>query len=97
MEMGSYEPLPSSGEGWPAPVPGTIPSTVSSPSSSGATDDLGGAYFPTSAPSMMDRPGISSSMNSPTVSCISGKTGYEDIKPGKLLASLGGCAVFRVA
>lgn len=83
MDMGNYDTLTSPNDAWPSTVPSTIPSTVSSPSSSGATDDLGGAYYPTSAPSLMDRPGMSSSMNSPTVSCISGKSGYDDIKPGK--------------
>ncbi|KAI0134178.1 hypothetical protein BJ170DRAFT_591166 [Xylariales sp. AK1849] len=81
MELGSYDNLSNSGDGWPSAIPRAIPSTVSSPSSSGATDDLGSAYFPTSAPSMLDRSGLSSSMNSPTVSCISGKMGYDDIKP----------------
>ncbi|KAK6074308.1 bZIP transcription factor [Seiridium cupressi] len=56
MEMGAYDTLSSPGDAWPSNVPSTIPSTVSSPSSSGATDDLGTAYYPTSAPSIMDRP-----------------------------------------
>jgi hypothetical protein len=83
LEMGAYDTLTSPGDAWPSTVPSTIPSTVSSPSSSGATDDMGSAYYPTSAPSIMDRPGMSSTMGSPTVSCISGKSGYDDIKPGK--------------
>ena len=46
-------------------------------------NDIGGAFYPTSAPSILDRPGMSSNMGSPTVSSISGKSGYDDIKPGK--------------
>ncbi|KAI1840612.1 hypothetical protein JX265_004532 [Neoarthrinium moseri] len=81
VDMNAYDSMHNSSDGWPSVVPGTIPSTVSSPSSSGATDDIGSTYFPTSAPSILDRPGLSSAMNSPTVSCISGKTGFDDIKP----------------
>ncbi|KAH8200823.1 hypothetical protein TruAng_004982 [Truncatella angustata] len=79
MEMGAYDTLSSPGDAWPSAVPSTIPSTVSSPSSSGA-DEIG-SYYPTSVPSIMDRPGMASNMGSPTVSCISGKSGYDDIKP----------------
>ncbi|KAH8670988.1 hypothetical protein BX600DRAFT_509706 [Xylariales sp. PMI_506] len=75
IDMGSYDSLSGSGDGWPSAIPRAISSNVSSPSSSGATDDLGSAYFPTSAPSILDRPTLSSTMNSPTVSCISGNTG----------------------
>lgn len=80
-DIPSYDHMTSSGEPWSSTVSCAVPSTVSSPSSSGATDDLGSAYYPTSAPaSLLDRSGLSSSMNSPTASCISGKLGYEDIK-----------------
>ena len=83
-DIPSYDHMTSSGEPWSSTVSCAVPSTVSSPSSSGATDDLGSAYYPTSAPaSLLDRSGLSSSMNSPTASCISGKLGYEDIKSGK--------------
>lgn len=83
-DIPSYDHMTSSGEPWSSTVSCAVPSTVSSPSSSGATDELGSAYYPTSAPaSLLDRSGLSSSMNSPTASCISGKLGYEDIKTGK--------------
>ncbi|KAK8126801.1 uncharacterized protein PG998_002560 [Apiospora kogelbergensis] len=76
-----YDSMGSSGEPWSSTVSCTVPSTVSSPSSSGATDELGSAYFPTSAPtSLLDRSGIPSSMNSPTASCLNGKMGYDDMK-----------------
>jgi len=80
-----YDSMGSSGEPWSSTVSCTVPSTVSSPSSSGATDELGSAYFPTSAPtSLLDRSGIPSSMNSPTASCLNGKMGYDDMKSGEL-------------
>lgn len=79
-----YDSMGSSGEPWSSTVSCTVPSTVSSPSSSGATDELGSAYFPTSAPtSLLDRSGIPSSMNSPTASCLNGKMGYDDMKSGE--------------
>ncbi|ORY65455.1 uncharacterized protein BCR38DRAFT_409146 [Pseudomassariella vexata] len=82
-EVGSYEGMShSSGDSWTPAVPCSVPSTVSSPSSSGATDEFGGSYYPTSAPAtILDRSNMSSNMNSPTVSCINGKMNYDDIEP----------------
>ncbi|KAI9900124.1 hypothetical protein N3K66_004386 [Trichothecium roseum] len=48
----SYMPFPSNCETWAATVHTSIPSTVSSPSSSANTDDYT-AYMPTSAPNSM--------------------------------------------
>ena len=79
-----YDGTGSSGEPWSSTVSCMVPSTVSSPSSSGATDELGSAYFPTSAPTLLDRSGIPSSMDSPTASCLNGTMGYDDMKSGEL-------------
>ncbi|KAK6829396.1 hypothetical protein PG989_005798 [Apiospora arundinis] len=83
-DIPAYDSMGSSGEPLSSTVSCTVPSTVSSPSSSGATDELGSAYFPTSAPtSLLGRSEISSSMNSPKASCLKGKMGYDDMKSGR--------------
>ncbi|KAK6861023.1 hypothetical protein PG995_004659 [Apiospora arundinis] len=84
-DIPAYDSMGSSGEPLSSTVSCTVPSTVSSPSSSGATDELGSAYFPTSAPtSLLGRSEISSSMNSPKASCLKGKMGYDDMKSATL-------------
>ncbi|PNH35341.1 hypothetical protein VD0002_g10119 [Verticillium dahliae] len=51
-ELGpSYVPLPDASESWGPGV--SVPSNVSSPSSSANTDEYGGAYIPTSIPAPM--------------------------------------------
>jgi hypothetical protein len=75
--------MPMPEEHWASVMPCSVPSSASSPSSSGHTDEYGGAYIPTSVPtSVMD----SASIQGPAVSCLPGKdvkVEYEEIEHGK--------------
>ncbi|KAI1270353.1 hypothetical protein F5Y18DRAFT_421845 [Xylariaceae sp. FL1019] len=77
-----YSSVPDSSDVWPTSVPCSVPSTVSSPSSSGATEDFGSNYLPTSMPTtnMLERSSIPPAMSSPTVSCMGGDMGYDNVK-----------------
>ncbi|KAI1639053.1 hypothetical protein F4809DRAFT_187175 [Biscogniauxia mediterranea] len=79
-DMSPYSNIPDTTDAWPSSVPCSVPSTVSSPSSSGAPDDYG--YLPTSAPSsaVLERTSLPPNMGSPAVSCIGSDMGFEDIK-----------------
>ncbi|KAF4419613.1 hypothetical protein CGCF413_v013284 [Colletotrichum fructicola] len=64
QELGpSYVPMPDASESWGPGIPVSVPSTVSSPSSSANTDEYGAGYIPTSVPApMMDARSIPSKM-----------------------------------
>ncbi|KAI1502609.1 hypothetical protein F5X99DRAFT_153478 [Biscogniauxia marginata] len=82
-DMSHYNNIPDTTDVWPSSVvPCSVPSTVSSPSSSGAPDDFGNTYLPTSAPSsaVLERTSLPPSMSSPAVSCIGSDIGFDDIK-----------------
>ncbi|EEY18190.1 conserved hypothetical protein [Verticillium alfalfae VaMs.102] len=70
-ELGpSYVPLPDASESWGPGV--SVPSNVSSPSSSANTDEYGGAYIPTSIPApMMEARSVPAKMD------------YDDVDSGK--------------
>ncbi|OLN81157.1 hypothetical protein CCHL11_09525 [Colletotrichum chlorophyti] len=65
QELGSsYVPMPDASESWGPGIPVSVPSTVSSPSSSANTDEYGAGYIPTSVPApMMDARSIPAKMN----------------------------------
>ncbi|KAI5927383.1 hypothetical protein F4810DRAFT_650693 [Camillea tinctor] len=79
-DMSPYSSVPDTTDAWPSSVPCSVPSTVSSPSSSGAPDDFG--YLPTSVPAsaVLERTNMPRSMGSPAVSCIDSDIGFDDIK-----------------
>ncbi|KAI1488876.1 hypothetical protein F5X96DRAFT_680150 [Biscogniauxia mediterranea] len=79
-DMSPYSNIPDTTDAWPSSVPCSVPSTVSSPSSSGAPDDYG--YLPTSAPSsaVLERTSLPPNMGSPAASCIGSDMGFDDIK-----------------
>ncbi|KAK1579530.1 uncharacterized protein LY79DRAFT_592810 [Colletotrichum navitas] len=65
QELGpSYVPMPDASESWGPGIPVSVPSTVSSPSSSANTDEYGAGYIPTSVPApMMDARSIPSKLD----------------------------------
>ncbi|WDK20769.1 bZIP transcription factor [Colletotrichum graminicola] len=65
QELGpSYVPMPDASESWGPGIPVSVPSTVSSPSSSANTDEYGTGYIPTSVPApMMDARSIPAKMD----------------------------------
>ncbi|KAK1715064.1 uncharacterized protein BDZ83DRAFT_655862 [Colletotrichum acutatum] len=65
QELGpSYVPMPDASESWGPGIPVSVPSTVSSPSSSANTDEYGAGYIPTSVPApMMDARSIPGKMS----------------------------------
>ncbi|KAK6216746.1 bZIP transcription factor [Colletotrichum tabaci] len=65
QELGpSYVPMPDASESWGPGIPVSVPSTVSSPSSSANTDEYGAGYIPTSVPApMMDARSIPAKMD----------------------------------
>ncbi|KAK0374024.1 hypothetical protein CLIM01_08628 [Colletotrichum limetticola] len=75
QELGpSYVPMPDASESWGPGIPVSVPSTVSSPSSSANTDEYGAGYIPTSVPApMMDARSILAKMSE-----------YDDVDSGKL-------------
>ncbi|KAI0108242.1 hypothetical protein F4814DRAFT_50217 [Daldinia grandis] len=73
QNISPYNNMPDATEAWPATASCSLPSTASSPVSSVSTDDFGGNYIPTSAPT---------TARSPTISCVSGETTFDDSKPG---------------
>ncbi|KAI2627360.1 hypothetical protein GGS26DRAFT_592388 [Hypomontagnella submonticulosa] len=79
----SYGSIPDATEVWPAVVPCSVsPTSVSSPTSSVATDDFGSNYVATSAPSTVyERSSLPPHTSSPTVSCVSGESTFDDVKP----------------
>ncbi|KAI0472848.1 hypothetical protein GGR56DRAFT_667179 [Xylariaceae sp. FL0804] len=84
-DIAPYNGMHDTSDTWPSSLGCSVPSTVSSPASSGGTsagaEDFGNNYYPTSAPSgVLERGSMPPGMNSPTVSCI-GSDGFEDIKP----------------
>lgn len=75
QELGpSYVPMPDASESWGPGIPVSVPSTVSSPSSSANTDEYGAGYIPTSVPApMMDARSIPAKMSE-----------YDDVDSGRL-------------
>ncbi|CAJ2503229.1 Uu.00g106230.m01.CDS01 [Anthostomella pinea] len=75
-----YHGISATTDGWPSAVPCSVPSNVSSPSSSsGANEDF--VYYPTSAPSaVFERTSIPATLNSPAASCIGSDAGFDDVK-----------------
>ncbi|WYZ41931.1 hypothetical protein EsH8_V_000826 [Colletotrichum jinshuiense] len=73
QELGpSYVPMPDASESWGPGIPVSVPSTVSSPSSSANTDEYGAGYIPTSVPApMMDARSIPSKMDYDDVDSVS--------------------------
>ncbi|KAI1199448.1 hypothetical protein F5X97DRAFT_121176 [Nemania serpens] len=67
---------------WPASVPCSLPSTVSSPSSPSAPEDYGNNYFPPNTSSaILERSSMPPGLNSPAASCITtGEIGFDDVK-----------------
>lgn len=67
---------------WPASVPCSLPSTVSSPSSPSAPEDYGNNYFPPNTSSgIMERSSMPPAINSPAASCITpGEIPFDDVK-----------------
>ncbi|KAI0098922.1 hypothetical protein GGR51DRAFT_536938 [Nemania sp. FL0031] len=66
---------------WPASVPCSLPSTVSSPSSPAAPDDFGGNYFPANTSSaILERSSMPPTINSPAASIITSDMGFDDVK-----------------
>ncbi|KAI1657186.1 hypothetical protein F4813DRAFT_389769 [Daldinia decipiens] len=83
QNISSYNNMPDAAEGWPATGPCSLPSTASSPVSSVGTDDLGGNYIPSGAPTtVFERSSIPPNARSPTISCVNGETTFDDPKPG---------------
>ncbi|KAI1389419.1 uncharacterized protein F4822DRAFT_427771 [Hypoxylon trugodes] len=85
MQNMTYGNIPDATDPWPTTVPCSLSSTASSPSSSAATDEFGGNYLATSAPStVFDRssmPRTARSPTMPTLSCVSSDGAFEDVKP----------------
>ncbi|KAL7623439.1 hypothetical protein AAE478_007121 [Parahypoxylon ruwenzoriense] len=80
--MTPFGNIPDATETWSSGLPCSIPSTVSSPSSSVSTEDFVGSCLPSSAPStVFERSSMPPTTRSPTVSCISGEGNFEDVKP----------------
>ncbi|KAI0164519.1 hypothetical protein GGR52DRAFT_575872 [Hypoxylon sp. FL1284] len=81
--VASYGSVSDSTDAWSASMPRSVPSSASSPSSSEVTEDFGGNnYLSTNAPStVLERSSIPRSMNSPSVSCVSGEGALDDVKP----------------
>ncbi|KAF9882428.1 hypothetical protein CkaCkLH20_00464 [Colletotrichum karsti] len=73
QELGpSYVPMPDASESWGPGIPVSVPSTVSSPSSSANTDEYGAGYIPTSVPApMMDSRSIPAKMEYDDVDSVS--------------------------
>ncbi|GAP84559.2 putative bzip transcription factor [Rosellinia necatrix] len=67
---------------WPASVPCSLPSTVSSPSSPAAPDEYSSNYFPANTSSaILERSSIPPTMNSPAASCMTNSDiGFDDVK-----------------
>ncbi|KAI1177697.1 hypothetical protein F4777DRAFT_189260 [Nemania sp. FL0916] len=67
---------------WPASVPCSLPSTVSSPSSPAAPDDFGTNCFPPNTSSaILERSSMPPTLNSPATSIITnGDLGFDDVK-----------------
>ncbi|KAF3058597.1 putative bzip transcription factor protein [Daldinia childiae] len=83
MQNISYNNIPDTTEGWPATGPCSLPSTASSPVSSVGTDDFGGNYIPSGAPTTVyERSSIPPNARSPTISCVNGEGTFDDSKPG---------------
>ncbi|KAI5859764.1 hypothetical protein GGS23DRAFT_614800 [Durotheca rogersii] len=79
--LNSYGSIPDGTEAWSSAVPCSIPSTASSPASSGATDDFGNNYIATSGSSaVFEKSRIPPMTHSPTMSCVSGEAGFDDVK-----------------
>ncbi|KAI1102081.1 hypothetical protein F4804DRAFT_353987 [Jackrogersella minutella] len=80
QNMASYSNISDATESWPPGVAYSIGSTASSPASSGATDDYGGNYISSSAPSTsLERSSLPSISDSPT-SCERSDGGFDSIK-----------------
>ncbi|OTB06932.1 hypothetical protein M426DRAFT_9016 [Hypoxylon sp. CI-4A] len=84
MQNLTYNTVPDAAGSWPPGVSCSLPSTASSPTSSTATDDFGGAnYIPTSAPSVFERASLPPHGHSPAVSSVSGEGPFDDVKPAE--------------
>ncbi|KAI0842530.1 hypothetical protein F5Y06DRAFT_284657 [Hypoxylon sp. FL0890] len=83
MRNMAYSSVSDAPEAWPAAAPCSLSSTVSSPTSSVGTDDFGGGnYIPTSAPStVFERSSLPPNTRSPTSSCISSESAFDEVKP----------------
>ncbi|KAK5628941.1 hypothetical protein RRF57_004657 [Xylaria bambusicola] len=81
-DMPPYSNVPDPTNIWPASVPCSLPSTVSSPSSPAAPEDYGSNYFTPNASSVIiERPSMPPAVHSPATSCItSGDVGFDDVK-----------------
>ncbi|KAI0012611.1 hypothetical protein F4779DRAFT_15543 [Xylariaceae sp. FL0662B] len=78
QDITPYTGIPDSTESWPSC---SVPSTSSSPSSTGAPEEFGNNYMPTSAPAtVLERSSLPPAMSSPTASCVSGDVSFEDVK-----------------
>ncbi|KAI1325136.1 hypothetical protein F5Y16DRAFT_411622 [Xylariaceae sp. FL0255] len=77
-----YHSAPDTTDIWPSSVPCSATSTVSSPSSSGAAEEFGGTYLPTSMPpqAVLERASIPPGLSSPAASCISTDLSFDDVK-----------------
>lgn len=83
QNISSYNNMPDAAEGWPSTRPCSLPSTVSSPVSSVGTDDFGGNYIPSGAPTtVFERSSLPPNVHSPTISCVNGEATFDDTKPG---------------
>ncbi|KAI1416116.1 hypothetical protein F5Y13DRAFT_127854 [Hypoxylon sp. FL1857] len=78
-----YGNIPDATEPWSAGISCSLPSTAaSSPTSSVGTDEFGGNYIPTSAPStVFERASLPDQVHSPTISCVSGEGTFDEVKP----------------
>ncbi|KAI1085226.1 hypothetical protein F5B20DRAFT_575694 [Whalleya microplaca] len=75
----SYTNIPDSAESWHSC---SVPSTGSSPSSTGAPEEFGNNYLPTSAPSgVLERSSMPPTMHSPATSCVNSDLGFDEVKP----------------
>ncbi|KAI1284039.1 hypothetical protein F5Y07DRAFT_407540 [Xylaria sp. FL0933] len=82
-DLPPYSSVPDTTSIWPASVPCSLPSTVSSPSSPAAPEDYGNTYFPPPNTSsvILERSSMPPTIHSPAASCITnGDVGFDDVK-----------------
>ncbi|KAI0535076.1 hypothetical protein GGR58DRAFT_24681 [Xylaria digitata] len=82
-DMPPYSNVPDTTSVWPASVPCSLPSTVSSPSSPAAPDEYGSNYFPPPNTSsiMLERSSMPPTIHSPAASCVTNSDlGFDDVK-----------------
>ncbi|KAI0813261.1 hypothetical protein GGR55DRAFT_566310 [Xylaria sp. FL0064] len=81
-DLPPYSSVPDTTSIWPASVPCSLPSTVSSPSSPAAPEDYGNTYFapPNTSSAILERSNMPP-IHSPAASCITnGDVGFDDVK-----------------